>query len=147
MSAKAALCGLGFQARFPQSIGSSFNPAVAPDMPASPKTSVKVANDEQQPRAFLPVTGASGGPAPDGLTVIAHLYTEFTTIPATQDYPILEDGRVNLSAPQAENSRSDVIRQLLATIVMAPEAAVNIGKWLAQRGEQAIKLRKENEKA
>jgi hypothetical protein len=100
--------------------------------------------EEPTPRPFFPVNGAIGGPAPDGSSVVAHLYLEFATIPAREGHSLQEGGAVDLSKG-TKISRGDISRYVQATLSMSPEAALRIGQWMMANGEKAIEHRKKNQ--
>ena len=111
-------------------------------MPESLPQAITVRYDESRSREYLPVTGAQGGPAPDGLSVVVHLYADFPSLPTTQRHKVGVGGVIDLSRGESQKS-SDLTRQILATVVLPPESAVTIGKWLAEKGEQAKAIREQ----
>jgi hypothetical protein len=82
-------------------------------------------------------TGAFGGPSPDQHNIIAQLYVEHGTVPSTISHAIREDGSVDLQHGDPI-SRGDITREIQATLVLSPEAAVLIGNWLVTKGIAAI---------
>ncbi len=100
--------------------------------------------EEPSDRPVLPVQGAYGGPSPDGFSVLAHVYSEFATIPAREETPISEGQRADPSK-STFIKRADATRLVLATLVLSPEAAIRIGAWLVKNGRAAMEHRKENE--
>ncbi len=88
---------------------------------------------------MLPVGGAYGGPAPDGSSVVAHLYSEFVSVPDIVVLPVQEDGRAGGEGEQVR--RSDFTRTVLATIVMSPEVAQRVGTFLTTQGKAALTAR------
>jgi len=89
---------------------------------------------------MLPVTGAYGGPGPDGFSVIAHLYVEHVTVPSLTSHDVGESGEVDLSKGQ-HIRRADLTREIQASIVLSPEHAEVVGKWLMNKGREAVKVR------
>ena len=99
--------------------------------------------DEQQPetasihyedrpgKPTLAVTGAFGGPTPDGLNVVAHLYVEHVMVPSIAEVARTEDGEYRQSR---EIRRGTVRREIQATMVLTPAAAVSLGRWLVTHG-------------
>ena len=86
----------------------------------------------------IPATGALGGPSPDAKSVVAHLYVEHASVPTIITHPILEDGGIDLSPEHEEKvARGDATREIQATLVLSPEAAISLGRWLVQHGEAA----------
>ena len=104
------------------------------------KGSLTIVYEEQEPRPTLPVSGAYGGYLPDGATIVAHVYTEFGTIPAMSEHEIEEGGMVNLSKGNLIK-RGDVTRKVLATLVLSPESASIVGKWLVEKAQGALEIR------
>lgn len=101
---------------------------------------LSVVYEELENRPSLPVGGAYGGPSPDGSTVVAHIYSEFGTIPAMEDLDVAEDGSVDTSKGH-QIRRGDVTRKVLATLVMSPEVAIRVGKWLVGKGQASMEHR------
>ncbi|OGT95825.1 MAG: hypothetical protein A3I79_08405 [Gemmatimonadetes bacterium RIFCSPLOWO2_02_FULL_71_11] len=110
---------------------------------ADKKGTVSIVYEESEDRPSIPVGGAYGGPSPDGTLVVAHLYTEFGTIPAMEEHDQEEDGKVDLSKGH-QIKRGDVTRKVLATLVLSPEVAERVGKWLVQKSKMAMDRRKAN---
>lgn len=109
------------------------------------KQSLSIVYEEQEQRPTIPVNGAFGGPSVDGTLVFAHIYSEFGTLPAMEEHEVEEGGLVDLSKGNVIK-RGDLTRKVLATLVLSPEAAMVVGKWLAERGEMARTRRAENQK-
>lgn len=87
-------------------------------------------------------TGALGGPSPDSNSVIAQLYVEHPSIPTIVSHPVMEDDTIDLSPEHARAvSRGDVTREVQATLVLSPEAAISLGEWLAGHGKTALRTR------
>jgi hypothetical protein len=99
--------------------------------------------EEPPSRPVLPVQGAYGGPAPDGFSVVAHLYSEFATIPAREEVELTEEHRTKGDGTFIK--RADATRLVVATLVMPPEAALRIGQWLINNASAAMQHRKANE--
>ena len=104
--------------------------------------SVSILWEEPDDRPTLPVSGAVGSPSPDGSLIVAHFYSEFSTIPAREDHDVSEDGTVDLSRGH-RITRGDITRKVLATVVMSPAAAARIGKWLAGQAALVEKAKKD----
>lgn len=107
---------------------------------AEEKGTLSIVFDERDDRPHIPVSGAVGGPAPNGSMVYAHVYTEFATIPAMEDHSVEEGGRVDLSKGH-QIRRGDITRTVLATLVLSPESAIAVGQWLVRNGNGAKKVR------
>lgn len=100
--------------------------------------------EEPPDRPVLPVQGAYGGPSPDGFSVVAHIYSEFATVPAREEVGLSEESRRDPSKTTYIR-RADGTRLVLGTLVFTPEAAIRIGAWLVQNGKAAMEHRKANE--
>lgn len=111
---------------------------------AEKETSFSYVYEEVPGRPVLPVQGAYGGPSPDGFSVVAHLYSEFVTVPAREEVQLDAEGRT-VPNKQTYIRRADGTRLVSGTLVLSPEAAIRIGKWLYDHGRTAMGLRKANE--
>ena len=105
-----------------------------------PPEKFTVRYEEVPDRPYIPVNGAFGGPATSGSTVVAHLYSEFVSIPSRIDAEFDQRGTADLDKGRTTKA-SNVTRHIIATIVLAPDDAITIGTWLADKG----KLAKENQ--
>jgi hypothetical protein len=106
--------------------------------------SVSFVYEEPPARPIIPVGGAYGGPSPDGFSVVAHVYSEFATIPAREDIEMAADSRVDPSKT-TQIKRADATRPVHATLVLSPESAIRVGAWLMQQGVAATDHRKSNQ--
>ena len=109
-------------------------------MPEETPSTVSIIYEQVEGRPNLPVGGAYGGPSPDNTTVVAHLYSEYVTVPSLDELDVGPDG-VAKAAQGHQIKRSDITRKVLATLVMSPEVAISVGAWLADRGRLAMKHR------
>ena len=105
---------------------------------------ISVLYDEPTPRPCIPITGAIGGPSPDGSSVLAHVYLEYATIPAREDFEVDEKGKIDFTKG-TRIARANVTRLVQATLSMSPEVAVRVGEWLSQHGRDAMEHRKRNQ--
>lgn len=105
--------------------------------------SISIVWEETENRPTIAITGAYGGASPDGSTVIAHVYTEYGTVPSLEEVHVQENGSVNLDDANRIR-RGDVTRRVTASLVMAPEACVRLGIFLQQQGRLAIDHRAKN---
>ena len=96
--------------------------------------------EESASKQDIFATGAWGGPTPMGTAVVGHLYVEGTTMPNYTTHEITEDGRLNLTARE-EIKKGTFTRKVTATLMLPPETAVSIGRWLIEKGEAAMELR------
>ena len=103
---------------------------------------VEVYYEQGENRPILAVNGAFGGLTPDQANVTAHLYVEYVAVPSILSTEVKEGGVVNLSKADTIK-RGDITRELVATLLMSPESAVSLGKFLSDSGKAGIKARGE----
>jgi len=115
-------------------------------MPENKSPTLSIVYEEPENRPSIPVGGAYGGPSPDNSVVIAHVYSEFGTIPAMEDHDVEPDGTVHLAGGGHQIKRGDVTRKILATLVMSPEVAIRVGNWLTGKGKLAQERRMQDDK-
>ena len=87
----------------------------------------------------LPTCGAYGGLTPDGAMVVASFYIEHGDIPRFVEVNVRQSG----ISEEPSVVLADSVREIVCKLAMSPEAAIMIGNWLKEKGEQAIKLRKQ----
>lgn len=109
-------------------------------MPEQKPSTVSITYEQVEGRPSIPVGGAYGGPTPDGSMVVAHIYSEFVTVPSLDELEVGPDG-VAKAGEGHQIKRSDLTRKVLATLVMAPEVALSLGTWLAGNGQMALEHR------
>lgn len=100
----------------------------------------EVVYEKGHAKSTFPVTGAFGGPSPDGATVVAHIYVDHVSVPSISMHDIGPEGQVKLGEG-TPISRGNLTREIQATLVFSPEVAVVFGKWLATHGENLLKAR------
>ncbi len=105
--------------------------------------SISIVYEEVENRPTIVATGAYGGPAPDGSVVVAHLFTDFGTIPSIEEYEVTEGGLVNLETGN-RIKRGDVTRRVQATLVLSPESCIRLATFLQEKGRIALDARKNN---
>lgn len=81
------------------------------------------------------VDGAIGGPTPSGLLHVA-LYSERTAIPQRIVQQVNSDGSLGDAIPEMTVSRGGVVRELEADLILTPDAAENIAKWLLEHAQK-----------
>ncbi|MFO8098097.1 MAG: hypothetical protein R6T83_00575 [Salinibacter sp.] len=91
----------------------------------------------------IAATGAHGGPTPDGASVVANLYVERASIPHHVSHQINEEGQVNLSERSEQVTRGELTRDVQASLVMTPEHAMQLGRWLQRNAKKAMQKRDE----
>jgi hypothetical protein len=104
------------------------------------KKTISFVFDKSNKALTIPVTGGWGGPSPDGTSVVAHLYVESHAVPSYLTSEIKEDQSVDPNTGE-RITRGDVSREIQSTLVMSPETAISIGKWLMEKGELALNIR------
>lgn len=108
-------------------------------MPDKPE-SLTIHYEEPARKPTLAVSGAYGGVSPDGGLVVAHLYTEWGMVPSFQEIARGEDGEFR-GTDATLIKRGDILREVQATILLTPEQAMSIGKWLIEKGYRAREAR------
>lgn len=108
-------------------------------MPEHP-SSISIVYLEAEGRPTITATGAYGGPSPDGSAVVAHLYTEFATVPSVEQHQVGEGGKIDLEKGEKVR-RGDITRDVQATLVLPPEAAARLGAFLQEKARLAIEGR------
>lgn len=116
---------------------SLFYTAVSEEQPSE----ISIVYDKAPGKPTISATGAIGGPSPDQKSVVVHLYVESIAVPAVVTHDVAEDGTVNMAQVSSQVSRGNMVREIQATLVLSPEAAVVIGVWLANHGKNAIEKR------
>ena len=86
--------------------------------------------------------GAIGGLTAQGNIHFA-LYSERKAIPRRHVLPIKSDGTLGDPIPSETVTRDSVVREMDVNVVMSPETATNLAKWLVDRVEDLKKLQSE----
>jgi hypothetical protein len=107
-------------------------------MPDKSKT-FTIHYQERTDKPTIPVSGAYGGPSPDGNLVVAHVYVEQATLPSHVTHPV-KGNRVDLREGH-EIRRSEATREVQATLVLSPEAAIALGEFLMRHAGSAMAVR------
>ena len=102
-----------------------------------PPKQISIVYEKVSGKPTVTATGAFGGPSPDRQSIVAQLYVEHGSVPSVVSHSIREDMSVDLQHGDAI-SRGDITREIQATLVLSPEAAVVIGNWLVRHGIAAI---------
>lgn len=104
---------------------------------------VKVVYRRTADYRVLPVSGAYGGPSPQGM-LVCHIYAEYNTTPESGEVVIRPD-----HPPKEDLKQSETItRELLVGLHMTPQIAKVLGEWLQRNGSQMIeKIQKSQEQA
>jgi hypothetical protein len=110
-------------------------------MPDKKANSFTIHYQERADKPTIPLTGAYGGSTPDGNAVVFHVYVDHLTVPSHVTHPVDGSGNVRLSAG-SEVKRSELTREIQATLVMAPEAAAALGDFLVKQAALAAAMRK-----
>lgn len=93
--------------------------------------------EERAGKPAIPVAGAYGGTVAPGHYVTMHVYSEWGMIPSIEQH---EEG-----APKPKYiKRGDIHREVQASLVMSPEVAITVGRWLLGKGVQALQVRQEH---
>ena len=105
-----------------------------------PPKKISIVYEKVPGKPTITATGAIGGPSPDRQSIVAQLYVEHGSVPSVVSHEVQEDGSFDLQHGDAI-SRGDVTREIQATLVLSPEAAILLGDWLMKKGIAAIKGR------
>ena len=101
------------------------------------KQRISVIFEKSKNKQTIPVTGVWGGPSPDGYSIVTHFYVEHNTTPNAIESTFEEDKPYNPNLGD-QIKRGDITREIQTSLVMSPEQAISIGKWLAQKGQLII---------
>lgn len=105
-----------------------------------PPKQISIVYERVPGKPTVTATGAFGGPSPDHQSIVAQLFVEHGTVPSVVSHMYEEGKPIDLRHGDPI-SRGDITREVQATLVLSPEAAVIIGTWLAKHGVEAIKGR------
>ncbi|MDZ7692866.1 MAG: hypothetical protein U5K69_17360 [Balneolaceae bacterium] len=106
-------------------------------MPDELPRDISVVFEKNDHARTFPVTGAWGGPSPDGQSIVVHLYTEYNSTPNSIKADVQEDGSVNVNTGE-RIARGDLLREIQGTMVLTPQQAIGLGKWLIDKGQQVL---------
>jgi hypothetical protein len=90
----------------------------------------------------LPVSGAWGGVAPTGNSIVASFFQAYASLPNV----ISMEGPDPAHLDPNTGSRvvhGDITQHMVATLVMTPEDCKSIGKWLMDKADEALRIRQE----
>lgn len=85
----------------------------------------------------IPATGVWGGPTPDASSIIAYFYVESNALPNIINIKADEMGTFDPNKGESI-MRGDLVREIQAAIVLTPQNAVSIGKWLIENGQMLL---------
>ncbi|HOO59622.1 MAG TPA: hypothetical protein PLF44_00015 [Candidatus Mcinerneyibacteriales bacterium] len=89
---------------------------------------------------FTPVVnGIFGGISPDGLLTL-NLYFDRKSMPTSLEIEHIEHHLFGNERPLDFEEGSDVIREVVAKVALTPRAALNIGRWIVKKAEEAQKI-------
>lgn len=98
----------------------------------------EIVYEKGQGKPTFAVTGAIGGPTPGGTTIVAHLYVDSPSVPNIQILDVDEDGGVDLSSKGNAITRGHLTREIQASIVLSPAAALSLGQWLTRHANNLL---------
>lgn len=101
---------------------------------------ISIVTERNKNAVTIPVTGAWGGTSADQSSIVAHFFIEYKSMPNIIDVEVDDAGKADPNKGK-QTTRGDVTRETQATLMMTPESAVSIGKWLMEKGSQAIAIR------
>ena len=97
---------------------------------------------ERSPNAqTIAATGVWGGASPDLNAVIAHFYVEYQSTPNIITITPDEHGAIDINSG-TRTARGDVTRVIQGSIVLSPELAESLSRWLIEK----VDFIKENRK-
>lgn len=111
--------------------------------PSGERSELTIVFEKSEQKSTISATGAFGGPTPDGAAIVANLFVEHTSMPNYVTHDIDSSGHVNMSKGKPVK-RGDITREVQATLVMSPENAKQLGKWLIKNSEKAQENRSNN---
>lgn len=101
---------------------------------AEERRQASVHYEENAEKRTFPVSGAYGGASGPGHYVAMHVFAEWGMIPSLEQH---EEG----GGPPKLIKRGDVHREVQASMMMSPEVAISLGKWLIGKGLEARRIR------
>lgn len=107
------------------------------------KTQFTIGFESLKDKPSYAVNGAWGGPTPDGSNVVAHVFLERYALPNYLTYDSEQDEsgvRIDTNSEQRV-ARADVTREVQATLVMTPESALRLSKWLEEKAAEGARVR------
>jgi hypothetical protein len=104
----------------------------------------KVAFDYIKGQQFkvIHADGAIGGLTAQGNIQFA-LYSERRAIPRRMVHMLKSDGSLSDAVPSETVSRDAIVREMDVSVVVSPDTATSIAKWLLERVEELKKLKGE----
>ena len=87
--------------------------------------------------AEFAANGAFGGAAPLGEVVVWFYFERGRSPIGRKEHYEATQGRFDLR--ETEHRGADLEREIVARAVLSPRAAIQIGRWLAQQGEEAMR--------
>lgn len=87
----------------------------------------------------IPVMGAEAAIAADGRHIAVHLWTSYTAPPTNIECDVDEHGQVDIDSGR-RTTPNVIHRDILATLILSPEEAVDIGELLAEQGRALLDL-------
>ncbi len=97
------------------------------------QSEVKISYEKSKDFKFIPATGAFGGPNPQG-EIICNFFIEHREFPKESKMLInSETGKVE---EQIAGDPGSMVRELQIGVIMKPDIARTIGKWLIGKADQ-----------
>jgi len=118
-------------------------PADSSELPSDLPDDFTIVMEKSDGKQNIPATGAIGGASADGASVVANLFVEYGSVPNYVKHEVKEGGRVDLQSGKPV-SRGNLTREVVATLVMNPENALQLGKWLVNNANKAMERRKQH---
>lgn len=102
-------------------------------MPELSKKTLNIKFTKAPDYKLVPATGAWGGPTPQG-ELVCNFFVEHSDIPESIEMEIKEGSSKEIG----RSPTHDLVRELQIGIVMRPDIAKSIGKWLTQKAEEIM---------
>ena len=96
---------------------------------------------ETKTERTTPVNGAFGGMTPDGMLIVS-LYFERKSFPETAEIEHIEHNLFGNEKLLSFENDCDIIREIMAKIIITPKVAKHLGHWLIDKANEAEKLQK-----
>jgi len=109
----------------------------------SPPNEVVAVYKERPDKRTIAVSGAWGGPSPDGASVAVHLFTDWGTIPSMIRF-VPEGGGLK----EKEILRtSEITREIQVSLMMPPQVAQSVGKLMIEKAKIVLDAQEAAKKA
>jgi hypothetical protein len=91
---------------------------------------------------MYPAGGAWVAPTIDGNKLVVNFIIDHPSLPSYQTFPISEEGVIDLKNVIDSTSAGELEREILCGILLTPEDAISIGRFLTENGERILGMKK-----